>query len=86
MKWKNRGNGGDIMIKDLKAQAEKAVNEVNFRYSRGMKFFLEDLTAVQVCLNETNYSSFKGYLSNKLQNEKIAVPTWINSKKAFIKK
>ena len=86
MKWKNKDNGGDIMIKDLKAQAEKAINEVNFRYSRGMKFFLEDLMAVQVCLNETNYSSFKGYLSNKLQNEKIAVPTWINGKKAFMKK
>lgn len=74
------------MIKDLKAQAEKAINEVNFRYSRGIKFFLEDLMAVQVCLNETNYLSFKGYLSNKLQNEEIAVPTWINGKKAFMKK
>ena len=42
--------------------------------------------AVQVCLNETNYLSFKGYLSNKLQNEKIAVPTWINGKKGFMKK
>ena len=31
------------MIKDLKAQAEKAVNEVNFRYSRGIKFFFRRL-------------------------------------------
>ncbi|MCY7009178.1 hypothetical protein OCK72_11150 [Fusobacterium simiae] len=74
------------MIRDLKEQAEKAVNEVNFKYSKGMKFFLEDLMAVQVCLNENNFLSFKGYLSNKLQNDRIAVPTWINGKKGFMKK
>lgn len=60
------------MIRDINEQIEKAIDEVNMRYSKGMKFHLEDLMTVSSCTNESNFSIFRNSLKTKLLTGRIA--------------
>lgn len=60
------------MIRDISSQVGKAINEIEMRYSKGMKFKLEDLLSVSSCMNESNYSIFRNYLKVKVLTRRIA--------------
>ena len=60
------------MIRDINEQVAKAVNEIEMRYSKGIKFRLEDLLSVSSCINESNFSHFRNSLKAKLLNKRIA--------------
>ena len=60
------------MIRDVNSQVEKAINEIEMRYSKGIKFRLEDLLSVSSCINESNFSHFRNSLKTKLLNRRIA--------------
>ncbi len=38
-----------MMIRDINAQVEKAISEIEMRYSKGLKFTIYDLLATQSC-------------------------------------
>lgn len=60
------------MIRDINAQIEKALNEVEMRYSKGMKFSIYDLLATKVCENESNFSTYKNRLQAQLSPKRTA--------------
>ena len=60
------------MIRDINNQIEKAVFEIEIRYSKGMKFQLMDLLSVSSCIKESNFSIFRNSLKAKLLNRRIA--------------
>lgn len=60
------------MIRDVEEQIEKAIDEIEMKYSKGMKFLLESLYAVSCCINESNFSHFRNSLKAKLLNRRIA--------------
>ena len=60
------------MIRDINLQVEKALKEIEVRYSKGMKFTIYDLLATEVCRNESNFSIYKNRLQAQLSPRKIA--------------
>ena len=60
------------MIRDINEQVAKAVNEIEMRYSKGIKFRLEDLISVSSCINESNFANFRNSLKSKLINKRVA--------------
>lgn len=60
------------MIRDVNSQVEKAINEIEMRYSKGIKFKLEDLFSVSSCVSESNFTIFRNSLKSRLINKKIA--------------
>ena len=60
------------MIRDVNSQVKKAINEIEMRYSKGIKFRLEDLLSVSSCINESNFSHFRNSLKAKLLNRRVA--------------
>lgn len=60
------------MIRDVNNQVEKAINEIEMRYSKGIKFKLEDLFSVSSCVSESNFTIFRNSLKSRLINKKIA--------------
>lgn len=42
------------------------------RYSKGIKFRLEDLLSVSSCMNESNFVNFRNSLKSKLINKRVA--------------
>ena len=60
------------MIRDVNSQVEKAINEIEMRYSKGIKFRLEDLLSVSSCMNESNFANFRNSLNSKLINKRVA--------------
>lgn len=60
------------MIRDVNSQVEKAINEIETRYSKGIKFRLEDLLSVSSCINESNFVNFRNSLKSKLINKRVA--------------
>ena len=60
------------MIRDVNSQVEKAINEIEMRYSKGIKFRLEDLLSVSSCMNESNFTNFRNSLKSKLINKRVA--------------
>ena len=60
------------MIRDINSQIEKAIFEIEMRYSKGMKFQLSDLLSVSSCEKESNFSIFRNSLKTKLINNRIA--------------
>lgn len=60
------------MIRDVNSQIEKAINEIEKRYSKGIKFKLEDLFSVSPCMNESNFANFRNSLKSKLISKRIA--------------
>lgn len=60
------------MIRDINSQVSKAINEIEFRYSKGMKFTLQELMVSQSCFNESNYQYYINALQSKLNLSRIA--------------
>ena len=60
------------MIRDINGQIEKVISEIEMRYSKGIKFKLEDLLSVSSCMNENNFTNFKNSLKSKLLSKRIA--------------
>ena len=60
------------MIRDINNQVEKAINEIEMRYSKGIKFKLEDLFSVSSCISESNFTIFRNSLKSKLINKRVA--------------
>lgn len=60
------------MIRDINSQIEKAVFEIEMRYSKGMRFQLTDLLSVSACEKESNLNIFINSLQTKLLNRRIA--------------
>lgn len=60
------------MIRDINEQVIKAVNEIEMRYSKGMKFTLHDLMTSTSCSNESNYDYYINALQSKLNLSRIA--------------
>lgn len=74
------------MIRDINSQIEKAIFEIEMRYSKGMKFQLSDLLSVSSCEKESNYSIFRNSLKAKLINKRIAqIHSTRNGTNIFIK-
>ncbi len=48
-----------MLIRDVNGQVEKAINEIEMRYSKGMKFTIFDLLATQSCEGANNFSLYK---------------------------
>lgn len=61
-----------MMIRDVNAQIEKAIAEIERTYSKGMKFTIYDLSATKVCEGASNFSNYKNGLQNKLSPKRIA--------------
>ena len=60
------------MIRDINGQVKKAITEVEMRYSKGIKFQLNELLSVSSCEKESNFSIFRNSLKTKLINNRIA--------------
>lgn len=61
-----------MLIRDVNAQVEKALQEVEMRYSKGMKFTIYDLLATSGCEGANNFSNYKNSLQAKLPMKRIA--------------
>ncbi|WP_427041329.1 hypothetical protein HUW86_05195 [Fusobacterium sp. SB021] len=61
-----------MMIRDVNAQVEKAISEIEMRYSKGLKFTIYDLLATQSCEGASNFSLYKNSLQAKLSPKRIA--------------
>lgn len=76
-----------MLISNLNEHVQKAINEVNMKYSSRMKFSIYDLATADICKNAGNFSSFKSKLENRLILEKIASPSaFVKGVRYFIKK
>ncbi len=64
--------GITIVIKDLQSQVEKALNEIQMRYSRGTEFTIYDLMASSACRDAQNFDSYRTMLENKISISGIA--------------
>lgn len=74
------------MIRCINEQVMKAINEIEMRYSKGMKFTLHDLMASTSCSNESNYNYYTNALQTKLNLSRIAqVYSTTNGIKTYIK-
>ena len=74
------------MIRDINEQFIKAVNEIEMRYSKGMKFTLHDLMTSTSCSNESNYDYYINALQSKLNLSRIAqVHSTRNGVRTYIK-
>lgn len=60
------------MIRDINEQVIKAINEIEMRYSKGMKFTIYDLLTTQSCKEANNFSLYKNSLQAKLSPKRIA--------------
>lgn len=61
-----------MMIRDINAQVEKAISEIEMRYSKGLKFTIYDLLATQSCKEASNFSLYKNSLQAKLSPRRVA--------------
>ena len=61
-----------MMIRDINAQVEKAISEIEMRYSKGLKFTIYDLLATQSCEGASNFSLYKNSLQAKLSPRRVA--------------
>lgn len=74
------------MIRDINEQVIKAVNKIEMRYSKGMKFTLHDLMASTSCSNESNYNYYINTLQSKLNLSRIAqIHSTRNGVRTYIK-
>lgn len=74
------------MIRDINEQVIKAINEIEMRYSKGMKFTLQDLISSMSCSNENNYNYYINALQSKLNLSKVAqVHSVRNGMRIYIK-
>lgn len=61
-----------MLIQDINSQVEKAINEIEMRYSKGLKFTIYDLLITQSCKEANNFSLYKNSLQAKLSLKRIA--------------
>ena len=61
-----------MMIRDINAQVEKAISEIEMRYSKGLKFTIYDLLVTQSCEEASNFSLYKNSLQAKLSPRRVA--------------
>lgn len=61
-----------MLIQDVNGQVEKAINEIETRYSKGLKFTIYDLLVTQSCEEATNFSMYKNSLQSKLSPRRVA--------------
>ena len=61
-----------MMIRDVNAQVEKAISEIEMRYSKGLKFTIYDLLVTQSCEEASNFSLYKNSLQAKLSPRRVA--------------
>lgn len=61
-----------MVIRDINAQVEKAINEIEMRYSKGLRFTIYDLLATQACEGASNFSMYKNTLQAKLSPRRVA--------------
>lgn len=61
-----------MMIRDINAQVEKAISEIEMRYSKGLKFTIYDLLATQSCEGASNFSLYKNSLQARLSPRRVA--------------
>ncbi|MDY6172278.1 MAG: hypothetical protein SPH94_03680 [Fusobacterium necrophorum] len=61
-----------MVIRDIYTQVEKAIQEIEMRYSKGMKFTIFDLLTTQSCQEMSNFSNYKNQLQAKLSPRRIA--------------
>jgi hypothetical protein len=61
-----------MLIRDVNGQVEKAINEIEMRYSKGMKFTIFDLLVTQSCEEASNFSMYKNSLQAKLSPRRVA--------------
>lgn len=61
-----------MVIKDLKGQVEKALNEIKMRYSWGMEFTIYDLMASSACRDAQNFDSYRYMLEQQISLRGIA--------------
>ena len=61
-----------MMIRDVNAQVENAISEIEMRYSKGLKFTIYDLLATQSCEGASNFSLYKNSLQAKLSPRRVA--------------
>lgn len=74
------------MIRDVNEQIENAIDEIEMKYSKGMKFQLESLYSVSSCMNESNFANFRNSLRARLIGRRIAqVHSTRNGVNTFIK-
>lgn len=74
------------MLRDINNQIEKAINEIQMRYSKGMKFTIYDLLCTKSCERESNFFMYKNTLEAQLSPKRIAqVYTVRDGVKTFIK-
>lgn len=66
------GGGKPMMIKDLNGHVEKALNEIEMRYSRGLEFTIFDLMTTSSCKEATNFVSYRTMLEARISNRGIA--------------
>lgn len=74
------------MIRNINDQVKKAMNEIEMRYSKNMKFTIYDLLTTKVCEGESNFFMYKNTLEAQLSPKRIAqVYTVRDGVKTFIK-
>ena len=61
-----------MIIQNINAQVEKAITEIEMRYSKGLKFTIYDLLATQSCEGANNFTLYKNSLQSKLSPRRIA--------------
>ncbi|MCI5725785.1 hypothetical protein [Fusobacterium sp.] len=61
-----------MVIRDVDGQVEKALNEIQMRYSRGMEFTIYDLMATSACIDAQNFDSYKIMLEIRISNRGVA--------------
>ena len=61
-----------MVIRDIYTQVEKAIQEIEMRYSKGMKFTIFDLLSTQACQETSNFSNYKNQLQAKLSPKRVA--------------
>lgn len=61
-----------MLIRDINAQVEKAIAEIEMRYSKGLRFTIYNLLATQSCEGASNFSMYKNMLQAKLSFRRMA--------------
>lgn len=61
-----------MVIRDVNAQVEKAIDEIEMRYSKGMIFTIGDLLATKACEGANNFSLYRNRLMSQLSPRRIA--------------
>lgn len=62
-----------MAILNPRAQIPLVLAQIEREYSKGMEFFLEDLSTVQNCVSYSNYQTFFNLLRNNVDFMKLVM-------------